>query len=103
MVFQDLGGNTPGGTLQVMITARRLLPMKGKAHIPLAILAVSLIMVGCGKDRNAVQTSVRSQGRLQAAKTAGHANRVLFGLWKISISADRTSAQVTPYRTGPVS
>ena len=74
--------------------------MKGKAHIPLAILAVSLIMVGCGKDRNAVQTSVRSQGRLQAAKTAGHANRVLFGLWKISISADRTSAQVTPYRTG---
>ncbi len=66
-------------------------------------MIVCLIMLGCGcssgdspiepSDPNGPSSSLSSQ-----ADSYSHSNRILWGLWNISISADRSSIDIVPQR-----
>jgi len=68
-----------------------------------AMLGV-VLLVGCGESHDPVTGGV-DQGTAPAVQQASDsrstaANRVLWGLWKINVSADRETITVVPDRTG---
>ena len=70
----------------------------------LLVLILSAVLVtGCGKSTGTIEAPLDPQSPAASAASEDFNptdNRVLWGLWKISISADRTDVTVIPDRTG---
>jgi len=69
-----------------------------------AMLGV-LLLVGCGKSHDPIAGGIEGDVAPAAVQqssdsSSGTGNRVLWGLWKISISADRQTITVVPDRVG---
>ncbi len=78
-----------------------------KARCYFLVLILMMVLVGCGKTDNPVAPNGVSDvpGSILNDGESIHSgfppgNRILWGLWKISISADRTDVSVIPDRTG---
>jgi len=61
------------------------------------------LLIGCGKSHDPIAGGINggvAPGVMQQASHSAAGNRVLWGLWKISISADRGTVTVVPDRVG---
>ena len=67
------------------------------------VLFALLLLIGCGKSHGPIASGVDGDDMSATTPRSSHSgtgNRIVWGLWKISISADRSTVDVVPDRTG---
>ncbi len=67
------------------------------------VVLLALLLIGCGKSHGPIASGVDEDDMSATTPRSSHSgagNRVVWGLWKISISADRSTIDVVPDRTG---
>jgi hypothetical protein len=67
------------------------------------VLFALLLLIGCGKSHGPIASGVDEDDMSATTPRSSHSgtgNRIVWGLWKISISADRSTVEVVPDRTG---
>jgi len=74
-----------------------------KTWVVFPTLLFLTLLIGCGTSRDPIAGGIDQSVAPAAVQQASHSvagNRVLWGLWKISISADRQTVTVVPDRVG---
>ncbi len=69
------------------------------------VLVALLLLIGCGKSHDPITSGVEGDAMSSTTPQSSHSgtgNRVIWGLWKINISTDRSTVEVVPDRTGAI-